>query len=478
MKKLDILVLRSYIGPLLLTFFIVLFLLVMQFLWKWIDELVGKGLDWFVIVQLIAYASTVLVPMALPLAILLASLMTFGNLGETSELTAIKAAGIPLQRVMYPLIVLSILISIGAFFISNNLMPVANLKFQSLLYDIRNKQPTFNIKENTFYNGIKGYSIRVLKKDKKRNMLYDVIIYDYSKDGTNRSVTLADSAKMSFTPDKMYLMLTLYHGKTYKDEDETGKARQRHYPFQKDFFDKQTVSFDMSGFSFKRTDESLWKQNYQMLNLAQLHKAIDSLTQDYINKKFEFVKLLYQTSYLMRYPSVKDSLFFVSKLKADTIINFDSLISSVPYDKKRLIYESALNYARSARSLTESNKDDFTYRYKWIVKHKIETHKKVTLSIACFILFFIGAPLGAIIRKGGFGMPVVISVLFFVFYYVLTITGERMAKELVISPALGMWMPSAILLPIGIFLTYKATNDAIILNLNLNLFKKIFKKKK
>lgn len=478
MKKLHILVIRSYIGPLLLTFFIVLFLLVMQFLWKYIDELVGKGLEWYVIAKLIIYASTVLVPMALPLSILLASLMTFGNLGENSELTAMKAAGISLQRIMKPLVILSVIISIIAFFFANNIMPVANLKMQSLLYDIRNKQPTFNIKANTFYNGLKGYSIRVLKKDQKRNMLYKIMIYDHSENKGDKSVIVADSAKMRFSPDKMYLLLTLYHGKKYEDVDENGKKKYKTYPFQKEFFDSETITFDMSGFSFKRTDESLWKQNYQMLNLSQLQFAIDSLKKDYVEKKRDFVRLLYQSSYLIRYPEIKDSTFFITDIKPDKYFDLDSILLTLPKPKLRQVYGAALNFARSTSSLIETNKEDFLYRYKWIIKHEVEWHKKFTLSIACFILFFIGAPLGAIIRKGGFGMPVVISILFFVFYYVLTITGERLAKELVVSPALGMWMPASVLLPLGIFLTYKATNDAIVLSLPTNLFKKKSKTKK
>jgi lipopolysaccharide export system permease protein len=478
MKKLHILVIRSYLGPLLLTFFIVLFLLVMQFLWKYIDELVGKGLEWYIIAKLIIYASTVLVPMALPLSILLASLMTFGNLGESSELTAMKAAGISLQRIMKPLIYLAIVVSVIAFFFANNVMPVANLKMQSLLYDIRNKQPAFNLKPNTFYNGLKGYAIRVMKKNPKKNMLYKIMIYDYSENKGSRAVIVADSAKMRYSPDKMNLLLTLYHGKKYEDVDEDGKKKYKTYPFQKEFFDSETITFDMSGFSFKRTDESLWKQNYQMLNLSQLQLAIDSLKKDYVEKKRDFVKLLYQSSYLIRYPAVKDSTFFVNDIVPEKYIGFDSVLASTPNIKLKQVYGTALNLARSASSLIETNKDDFLYRYKWIIKHEIEWHKKFTLSIACFILFFIGAPLGAIIRKGGFGMPVVISILFFVFYYVLTITGERLAKEMVVSPAVGMWLPAAVLLPIGVFLTYKATNDAIVLTLPTEFFKKIINRKK
>ena len=476
MKKLYVLVLKSYIGPLFLTFFIVLFLLVMQFLWKYIDELVGKGLEWYVIAELIFYASTVLVPMALPLAILLASLMTFGNLGENSELTAIKASGISLQRIMRPLIVLSLLISVLAFVFANNVMPVANLKMQSLLYDIRNKQPAFNIRENTFYNGLKGYSIKVNKKDPDKNMLYKVLIYDFSEKMGNKGVIIADSAKMEFTPDKMYLMLTLYHGKKYEDIDDN--KRKRTFPFQKEFFEEETITFDMSGFDLKRTDESLWKQNYQMLNLEQLNTAIDSLTNDFISKKKDFANLLYQTSYLIRYPKIKDSIFFNSDIPVKKYINFDSLYDSLSFKKRSQILPIALNNARNASVLTETNMEDFLYRYKWIIKHKIEWHKKFTLSIACFILFFIGAPLGAIIRKGGFGMPVVISILFFVFYYVLSISGERLAKELVIQPYLGMWISASVLLPIGVFLTYKATNDAILLNFKLNFITKIFSRKR
>ena len=477
MKKIHSLLLKSYIGPLLLTFFIVLFILLLQFLWKYIDDLVGKGLSAGVITELILYASTTLVPMALPLAILLASLMTFGNLGEHFELTALKSSGVSLQRIMRPLIILSIAISFLAFFFSNNVMPVANLKMLSLLHDIRQQQPAFNIKEGVFYQGIDDYSIRVQKKDSKRNMLYKVLIYNHTNRRGNTSVITADSGSMSFSPDKQYLLLTLFHGRKYEElQEDMRKKRYKTYPAQKDFFKQETVTFDLSGFNFKRSDESLWKENYQMLNVSQLSSAVDSLNQDLQNRRKDFSKTFYRASLLNHYPVNKDTAIFKEQFKVKKSFSPDSVFKQMSPEEYERLLTYSLQYARSASTYISSTADDQGYREKWIVKHKIEWHKKFTLSIACFILFFIGAPLGAIIRKGGFGMPVVVSVLFFVVYYLLSITGERLAKEGVFTPVEGMWLASAILFPLGVFITIKATNDSVLLDFSsyLDFFVKIF----
>lgn len=481
MKKIYWLLLKSYIGPLLLTFFIVLFILLLQFLWKYIDDLVGKGLSVNIIIELIFYASTTLIPMALPLAVLLASLMTFGNLGENFELTALKSSGISLQKTMFPLIIVSIIISISAFFFSNNVMPVANLKMLSLLHDVRQQQPAFNIKEGVFYKGIEDYSIRVEKKNPDKNMLYKVLIYDHTDRRGNTSITSADSGMMAFSPDKQFLLLTLFNGRKYEElnEDYAGR-RYRTYPAQKDFFKQETVTFDLMGFNFKRSDESLWKENYQMLNLNQLNKAIDSLTLDINKRKKDFSKTIYRSSLLNGYPANKDTAIFKEVFKVKKQFLVDSVFNAMPKVAYNHMLSYALQYARSALNFISSTADDQEYREKWIVRHELELNRKFTLSIACFILFFIGAPLGAIIRKGGFGMPVVVSVLFFVIYYVLSITGERLAKEGVFSPIEGMWLASIILLPVGVFITIKATNDSVLLDINsyIGFIKKIKKKKK
>lgn len=480
MKKIHKFLLKSYIGPFLLTFFIVLFILLLQFLWKYIDDLVGKGLSVDVISELIFYASATLVPMALPLAILLASLMTFGNLGENFELTALKSSGVSLQRIMRPLILLTILISLFAFFFSNNVMPVANLKMLSLLHDVRQQQPAFNIKEGIFYQGLDDYSIRVQSKDKERNMLYKVLIYSHTNRKGNTSVIAADSGSMSFSPDKQYLLLTLFHGRKYKElQEDMHKKSYKTYPAQKDFFKQETVTFNLSGFNFKRSDESLWKENYQMLNVSQLASAVDSLKLDLKNRRKDFSKTFYRSSLLNRYPINKDTAIFKEKFEVKKPFLVDSIFKRMSPDEYEHLLTYSLQYARSAVNYITSTTDDQEYRKKWIVKHNIEWHKKFTLSIACFILFFIGAPLGAIIRKGGFGMPVVISVLFFVIYYLLSITGERLAKEGVFTPIEGMWLASAILFPLGIFITIKATNDSVLLDFSAytNFFIRIFTKK-
>ena len=283
MKKLYTLILRTYAGPLLVTFFISLFILLMQFMWMYIDDMVGKGLEWYIIGELLFYASFTFVPLALPLAILLSSLMTFGNLGEHYELVAMKSAGISLRSIMKPLIILSICISIFAFYFSNNVLPIANLKFKSLLYDIRKKKLAVNIKEGLFYNDMEDYVIRVGKKGKDGNRIYKVMVYNHTGGRGNIDVTVADSGLMESTPDGRYLIITLYDGYNYQDKFDQKDARRTN-PFQRTFFKTQTQKFDLSAFELNRTNEELFKNNYQMLNIRQLNYFIDSLSMS-INKR-------------------------------------------------------------------------------------------------------------------------------------------------------------------------------------------------
>ncbi len=468
-----------------MTFFISLFLLLMQFLWKYIDDLVGKGLEWTIIAQLMAYASTSIVPMALPLAILLSSIMTFGNLGENYELVALKSSGISLQKIMFPLIIFTVFISISAFYFSNNVMPYTNLKFRTILHDVRNQRPALAIKEGVFYNGITGYSIRIGKKNKEKNMLYNLMIYDHTKKNGNTNVVVADSGVMFMINKDQYLVLKLYHGYKYEEIIEKERTRDtKTFPFQRDRFDEETITFSLNGFGFKRSDESLWKDNFQMLNLRQLDYFIDSLSTAYNNRKNEFEDNIIKYHYFKRInnsdTSLNDTISLINNTKFK-YINIDSAFSKIPIDKQKLIVDMALTYARSSKAYISTTSNDLDYRYEWKNRYYIEWHRKFTLSISCIILFFIGAPLGAIIRKGGLGMPVVVSVLFFILYYIISITGEKFSREGVLPPYEGMWLSSLILLPLGIFLTYKATNDSVILNIDTyflpikNLFNKIFK---
>ena len=457
MKKLYVFILKSYVGPLILTFFIALFILVMQFLWKYVDDLVGKGLEWHVIVRLLMYASSTFVPLALPLAILLSSIMTFGNLGENYELVAMKAAGISLRKIMMPLIVLSIVISIGAFMFSNYILPIANLKFHSLLYDVRQKKLALNIKEGIFYNGIDGFTIRIGDKDQDKNIIRDVMIYNHTKRQGNTQVTVAEWGKMELAPDKSTLIFTLYDGYNYEEVTDR-KDYKVNRPFQRVKFKEQVKRFGGLNMGMSRTDESLFRKNYQMMNLMQLESSKDSLSGELDVRIDRFDKSI-RDKYVFYYQF--DSL--VSQTDSLTI---DSAWMFQDMDKaeKLKVIDYAMQSSRSIKNNIKNSIEDFSRREETIRKHQIEWHRKFTLSIACMILFFIGAPLGAIIRKGGLGMPVVVSIFFFVIFHIISITGEKYARAGLMEPFMAMWLASAILLPVGIFLTYKATTDSPLLD--------------
>jgi lipopolysaccharide export system permease protein len=462
LKKLDLFILKSYLGPLVLTFFISLFILVMQFLWKYVDDLVGKGLEWYVISELLFYASSTFVPLALPLAILLSSLMTFGNFGENYELVAMKASGISLRRIMKPLVGLSLIISVAAFVFSNNVLPVANLKFHSLLYDVRQQKLTLNIKEGIFYNGIDGFTIRINKKDQEKNIIKDVMIYNHTDRMGNIKMTTAERGKMELTPDKSTLIFHLFDGYNYEDIVDRKDYRQNR-PFQRSKFREQTRHFSGLDFALNRTDEQLFRNNYQMMNLDQISSFRDSLADELELRKENLNKNISERFTFFIHA---DTTYFTGDtlkpgwLETDTLFHIDE----VPHDTKLKALDFALQSARSAKNSLEFSIGDFDKRAERIRKHDIEWHRKFTLSIACLILFFIGAPLGAIIRKGGLGMPVVISIVFFVIYHIISITGEKYARAGVLETEIAMWLASAILLPLGVFLTYKATTDAPLLD--------------
>lgn len=477
MKKLHKFVLKSFVGPLVLTFFIVIFVLLLQFLWKYIDDLVGKGLEIPVISELLLYTSASLVPMALPLAVLLASLMTFGNLGENYELIALKAAGISLQRIMMPLIILMIFVSAGAFLFSNHVIPYTNLKMRTLLYDVQQQKPELSIKEGIFYHGIDNYSIKISKKDNKTNLLKGIMIYDHTDRRGNVSVTIADSGYMKVTEDKQYLLVTLYNGYNYVEmgNQKRRRSNEKTYPARRDKFETQTIYIELTGFGLSRTDESLFKSNYQMMNLDQLKHTKDSLDENLEKVQHRFARTIRTTNYFKREArrALKDTL---DTLPTPEAINIDTMYHNLPPQDKKRVLSQALTFARSAESYIESQKITYRSKMQRLKRFEVEWHRKFTLSFACLIFFFIGAPLGAIIRKGGLGMPVVISVAFFVVYYIISLMGEKLVRE-TFEPALkGMWLSSYILLPLGIFLTYKATSDSVILNMDtyVNFFKKVF----
>jgi len=443
----------------------------MQFLWLYIDDLVGKGLEWHVLVRLLFYASSTFVPMALPLAILLSSLMTFGNLGEHYELVALKSSGISLRRFMTPLIYLSIFISILAFVFSNNVLPVANLKFRSLLYDVQQKKLAFKVKEGLFNKDLGDYTLRIGRRADDGSTIFDVMIYDHSDNNGNTKVSVAKSGTMKQTPNGDAIEFTLFDGYNYEEKtDQKGYRETR--PFQSTKFDEEKVRFSIDN-GLNRTDENLFKHSYHMMDLSQLEKSKDSLKKLLKRRKSDFGKSLIKK---YRNYSRLDSIKLAKELQADTISNseFTSILFDINMHRRADVIETALNRARNVKQSLSNMDEEVINRESTIRKHNIAYHKKFTLSIACLILFFVGAPLGAIIRKGGLGLPVVMSTLFFIAYHILTMTGERAVKAGSMNLWVGVWMASAIFLPIGVFLTYKATTDAPLFD--AETYKKFFDK--
>jgi len=460
-----------------MTFFIAIFILVMQMTWLYIDDIIGKGIKWYVIAEFFFFTAAIVVPLAMPLSILLASLMTFGNLGEHFELVSFKAAGISLQKIMKPLIVFVIFISIGAFFFANDIIPYANLKFFSLLYDIRSQKPAMNIQPGVFYNEIDGYTIRVRDKiplADGTDMLKGIMIYNQTANKGNIQVTVADSGIMHISKDKSYFSIKLFHGTDYKNQLET--ITNKSYPFYRYSFKESEVKIDLSGFQFKRTDEDAFKYDYRLFNIRQLRLAKDTVSKEYKKSSLAFANII-KTSYLFN-----DTAFNMEKL--DTSLNKKFIITKVDLSKLDIsevnqVYGIAINNARTSKGRAVAADIDLSRKKERLASISVEWHRKFTFSIACLIMFFIGAPLGAIVKKGGLGMPVVISIVFFLLFWVLAISGEKMVKEMVLAPYQGMWLSTFVLFPLGLFFTYKATTDSSIFNIDayFNFFKNIFKKK-
>lgn len=469
MKKLHIFILKSYLGPLILTFLISMFILVMQFLWRYIDDMVGKGLEFSVLTELLFYASVQVVPMALPLAILLASLMTFGNLGENYELTAIKAAGVSLPRTMAPLIALTVAISIGAFWFSNNIMPVANLKLFSLLYSVKQARPELEIKERVFYDGVDDFRIKIDEKNQKTGMMHNLMIYDHrDKVNRNTNVTLADSGKMQLSEDKNHIMLTLYSGITYDEKVSIDKKRTSERDkqlYRRDKYDEQAVMIELQGMNFSKTDESLFKSLDKMKNLEQLRNDEDSLITEqgkYISELSNQAENFYFQK--GRYGLRGKQSDLTQIIDSSLTMNIDSLFNILTPEQRKTTYEVAIRSVQDHKYNIDEKMSYIDREQRKINRHQMEIHRKFTLSFACLIFFFIGAPLGAIIRKGGLGMPVVISVLFFIFYYIIDTMGAKFARDGVWQVYQGMWLSSAVLAPMGMFLTYKSSTDSALLN--------------
>ncbi|MFR9495645.1 MAG: LptF/LptG family permease [Rikenellaceae bacterium] len=463
MKTIHRMVLKAYLGPMILTFLIVMFVLLMNFMWQYIDELVGKGLSFSIIVELISYAMVNMIPMGLPLAMLLAAIMTMGNMGENYELLAMKSAGMSLPHIIRPLIVVVFLISIGGFFITNNLVPYANKQMYSILYDIRKQKQVIEFQDGLFFNGIENMSIRVGKQDPDTKLLRNVLIYDNREYNGNMTTTVADSGYIRLSDDKKFLLITLYNGEMYeqtRNNDWYAKSALR-----RNIFDRQDGIMEMEGFSMDdRTDADAFS-NCSTKNIKELEYDIDSLD-----------LMVSQTTVRSYEPLIKQHIFvregsilspsdstWIDKSALPMLATSDSLDNLGIRDLNKT-WSHALNQAKSSRNMFSFDEAGAKKGLNLLYRSQIEWHRKISLPVSIMIFFLIGAPLGAIIRKGGLGMPVVISVMFFVIYYVISISGEKMAKEGTWNAIPGVWISTFILTPIAIYLIIKATNDSNILN--------------
>ena len=464
MKKLHKFVLLNYAGPLAMTFFISLFILVMQGLWRYVDDIVGKGLEISVMAELLFYVSLQVVPMALPLAILLAALMTFGNLGENYELTAMKASGISLFRIMRPMTVVTIIVCFLAFWFSNNVLPVANLKFYSLLYSVRQQRPELELKERVYYDGVDGFRIKVEHKDRETGMLYDLIIHDH-RDRVNRNVnvTMADSGLMDIDSKAGMIRLVLFSGVTYDEKVALSNKRltdRDRLMYRHDEFNQEVFQIKVDGLDFSRTSEDAFKTNDRMKNMEQLSHDRDSLLRrtDSITDVVK-VDVKNYTLKKFNYKQRTDSTLAMAIDTSGTIC-LDTIINRLTLRKLHTQMQTALRIVRGNKQIVDERMVSYQTEHLKVNRHEMEMHRKFTLPVACLLFFFIGAPLGAIIRKGGLGTPIVISILFFIFYYVIDTFGAKMAREDVWPVWSGMWLSTSVLAVIGAFLTYKSATDS------------------
>lgn len=449
----------------------------MQFLWKYIDDLVGKGLEWNVIVELLFYASLTLVPMALPLSVLLAAIMTYGGLGEKNELFAMKAGGVSLFRIIYPLFVINVFIAIGAFYFSNNLLPYTNLKMRTLLYGIQQQRPEINLQSGIFSEPVDDFIIKVDRKLRRNNSLESIIIYDHRNKSGNTNVTTAEYGNLKMSADEKILIFDLYKGFRYEDivPDRSSKTRNNKYQHQRSSFGQKTVFIELDGLGLDRSNEELFKSGFDMLNNSQLEYAIDSLNQRLFKRHNDIYNTLYEYNLFKakhQWHPEDENLSHVAYKHIHEVelenyvenvifLDYDSIYSSLNYSQKVKVIDFALNYGRHAKTYVDVVKEEVVGYNRWITRHIIEYQRKYVLAVAVLLFFLLGAPLGAIIRKGGFGLPVIISVLIFLFYYIVSITFEKTVRELIIVPELGMWISTIVLLPVTFYIFVKAATDSM-----------------
>lgn len=465
-KKLDKLIIKSFIGPFIITFFIAFFVLMMQSLWKYIDDLVGKGLDFATIGQFLWYASASLLMLAMPIAILISSIMTFGNLGESFELVAIKAAGISLLRFMRPLMFVAVFLCGVTFIFANYVIPYANLKFVTLYNDIFYKKPAFDLKEGQFFTYIPRYAIRVGEKDPDGKTIRNVLIYEQSNPLQDNTI-VAEKGVMKISDDKNYLEFNLENGYRYQ---EKGSALDSSTEYIRLGFKNFKKLFDLSVLQKGNTSDSVFRNNFKMLSSRQLNKNIDSLTKlhDSLEKK-----LYSNLNVYLHYINISESSWKRARRLVPDTASQNKLI---PDSAMERVHDRALSIAGDFKNSLQFGSVDVKSKEKEIMYHKVEWHRKFSLSLACLVLFFIGAPLGSIIRKGGLGMPLVIAIIFFLIFHLLNTFGEKFVKDSILSPFTGMWLAIIVLVPVGIFFTYKAMHDSQLFN--KEYYYRFFKKTK
>lgn len=459
--------LTHFLGLLMVTFLICVFILLMQFVWMHVKDLVGKGVEVKVLAEFFVYAAASVVPLALPLAILLASLMTFGNLGEKFELTAMKAAGISLFRIMRGLTIAIIFICVGAFLFSNYVLPKSQVKLWALVFSLKQKSPELDIPQGEFYDGIDGYNIYVRQKNPKTGMLYDMMIYDYSSGFRNASVMLADSGQVYFTEDNKYLQLVLYSGEAFENLDrkqQKAMSTEKNIPYRRESFGMKQILIDFD-MDFNRYSEDALSDQHVSKDVVQLVHSIDSVDLlAHARSKEQSVQLV-NSHYFGRERMEKRNVdIWEGDKKQYEQYNIDSLYARFTAEERYRAASAALDKAKTMKEKVDYNTLMLNDYQRYIRRHEIELHRKFTLAFACLIFFFIGAPLGAITRKGGLGAPVVISVVMFIVYYIIDNTGYKMAREALWPCWSGMWLSSMVLLPIGVFLTYTAASDSPLFN--------------
>ena len=467
MKKIDTYLLKNFLGLLGMTFMICVFILLMQFVWMHVKDLVGKGVEISVLAEFFLYAVASVVPLALPLAILLASLMSFGNLGEKSELTAMKAAGVSLFRIMRPLTIALFFICSGAFLFSNYVLPVSQVKLWALIFSLRQKSPELEIPQGEFYDGIDGYNIYVRHKNPQIGMLYDMMIYDYTEGFQNATVMVADSGQIFFTEDNKYLLLRLYSGESFENLNKNQKRAthtERNIPYRRESFVQKQLLIDFDT-ELNRYDEDVLSDQHVSKNVGELLESIDSVQVLAHERSAEQSAVLVENRYFGRERESGRNVESDAQAAPDfKSYELDSLLASLTPEERYRAASASLERAKSQRDQIDYNALMLNDYQRYIRRHEIELHRKFTLAFACLVFFFIGAPLGAITRKGGLGMPVVISVVMFIVYYIIDNTGYKMAREALWPCWAGMWLSSFVLLPIGVFLTYKAATDSALFN--------------